>query len=129
MSTNRLTLKQWRLSLEPASPKRCPPPPGRLDAACVTRRSRRDYRALRWVDVALEARARAYVKVGLVVELEGYGWLVSACIIRVLRGGSSVRCVVLPHCSRVLTRVSYVNCIRGIVLAAWLCAVARTRLR
>ena len=101
----RLTLKQWRLALESAGPKRGPPSSRRLDAACVSRRPWWNYRALCRVDVALEARARADIKVGLVVELEGHGWLVPARIVRILRGGSPVRCAVLPHCSRVLTRV------------------------
>ncbi len=108
-----LTLKQRRLALKPAGPKRGPPSSGRLDAACVSRRSRRDYGAL-CVDVALEAGAGADVKGGLVVELEGYVWLVPAAIVRVLRGGSPVRCcAVLPHWSREVDARCYV--IRGIL--------------
>ena len=95
------TLKQRRLALEPASPKRGPPSPSGLNAARVPRGARLHYGALRG-DVAFEARAGARIEGRLVVELEGHVWLlVPVRVVVILRGGGGggpVRCAVLPHC-------------------------------
>ena len=93
------TLKQRRLALEPASPKRGPPSPSGLNAARVPRGARLHYGALRG-DVAFEARAGARIEGRLVVELEGHVWLlIPVRVVVILRGGGGpVRCAVLPHC-------------------------------
>ena len=77
------TLKQRGLALKSAGSKRGPPSSSGVDAARVPRRPRLDYGTLRG-DVAFEARARARIERGLVVELEGHVWLVSVSVVVIL---------------------------------------------